>query len=171
MPPLPRHQTLYPRFFKRLLDIAGALVLLSLLAPFLLLLALIIAVNSRGCPIFTQWRIGRGCVPFRIIKFKTMNDRTGADGQLLPDSERTTSFGSLLRCTSLDELPELVNVLVGDMSFIGPRPWIPEQMDTFTPSTRRKRMTLRPGITGLAQIHGRNNLRYATTCATNAAFP
>ena len=153
MPPLPRHQTLYPRFFKRLLDIAGALVLLSLLAPFLLLLALIIAVNSRGCPIFTQWRIGRGCVPFRIIKFKTMNDRTGADGQLLPDSERTTSFGSLLRCTSLDELPELVNVLVGDMSFIGPRPWIPEQMDTFTPSTRRKRMTLRPGITGLAQIH------------------
>ena len=77
MPPLPRHQTLYPRFFKRLLDIAGALVLLSLLAPFLLLLALIIAVNSRGCPIFTQWRIGRGCVPFRIIKFKTMNDRTG----------------------------------------------------------------------------------------------
>lgn len=102
MPPLPRHQTLYPRFFKRLLDIAGALVLLSLLAPFLLLLALIIAVNSRGCPIFTQWRIGRGCVPFRIIKFKTMNDRTGADGQLLPDSERTTSFGSLLRCTSLD---------------------------------------------------------------------
>ena len=90
MPPLPRHQTLYPRFFKRLLDIAGALVLLSLLAPFLLLLALIIAVNSRGCPIFTQWRIGRGCVPFRIIKFKTMNDRTGADGQLLPDSERTT---------------------------------------------------------------------------------
>ena len=76
MPPLPRHQTLYPRFFKRLLDIAGALVLLSLLAPFLLLLALIIAVNSRGCPIFTQWRIGRGCVPFRIIKFKTMNDRT-----------------------------------------------------------------------------------------------
>ena len=72
MPPLPRHQTLYPRFFKRLLDIAGALVLLSLLAPFLLLLALIIAVNSRGCPIFTQWRIGRGCVPFRIIKFKTI---------------------------------------------------------------------------------------------------
>ena len=122
MPPLPRHQTLYPRFFKRLLDIAGALVLLSLLAPFLLLLALIIAVNSRGCPIFTQWRIGRGCVPFRIIKFKTMNDRTGADGQLLPDSERTTSFGSLLRCTSLDELPELVNVLVGDMSFIAPAP-------------------------------------------------
>ena len=89
-----------------------------------------------------------------------MNDRTGADGQLLPDSERTTSFGSLLRCTSLDERPELVNVLVGDMSFIGPRPWIPEQMDTFTPSTRRKRMTLRPGITGLAQIHGRNNLTF-----------
>ncbi len=89
-----------------------------------------------------------------------MKDTRDREGNLLPDEERTTSLGSLLRSTSLDELPELINVLLGDMSFIGPRPWIPDQMDIFTPATRRRRMSLRPGITGLAQIRGRNNLTF-----------
>ena len=89
-----------------------------------------------------------------------MKDTRDKEGNLLPDEERTTVLGSLLRSTSLDELPELINVLLGDMSFIGPRPWIPDQMAIFTPSTRKKRMSLRPGITGLAQIRGRNNLTF-----------
>ncbi len=89
-----------------------------------------------------------------------MNDKKDAYGKLLPDEERTTFIGSILRSTSLDELPELFNVLIGDMSFIGPRPWIPVQMRHFTPSTRRKRMIIRPGITGLAQVLGRNNLTF-----------
>ncbi len=89
-----------------------------------------------------------------------MKDTRDKEGNLLPDEERTTVLGSLLRSTSLDELPELINVLLGDMSFIGPRPWIPDQMAIFNPSTRKKRMSLRPGITGLAQIRGRNNLTF-----------
>ena len=160
MPPLPRHQTLYPRFFKRLLDIAGALVLLSLLAPFLLLLALIIAVNSRGCPIFTQWRIGRGCVPFRIIKFKTMTDERDEDGNLLPDEKRLTKIGRLVRSTSIDELPQLINVLRGDMALIGPRPLLPQYLPLYSEEQAR-RHEVRPGITGWAQCQGRNLLKFS----------
>lgn len=151
---------LYSRYIKRAIDFTVALLSLLCLLPFFTIMTILLTVIQRTSPFFLQKRIGRGLTPFHIIKFKTMKDTRDADGNLLPDEQRTTFLGSLLRCTSLDELPELINVLLGDMSFIGPRPWIPEQMNTFTLSTQRKRMSLRPGITGLAQIHGRNNLTF-----------
>ncbi|WP_306531425.1 sugar transferase [Akkermansia sp.] len=141
----------YGRCGKRVLDFTVALLSLVCLIPLFAILAVLLVVIQRTPPFFLQKRIGRGLKPFYIIKFKTMKDTRDAEGRLLPDEQRTTFLGSLLRRTSLDELPELVNVLLGDMSFIGPRPWIPEQMAIFTPSTRKKRM---------AQIHGRNNLTF-----------
>ena len=150
----------YGRYGKRVLDFTVALLSLVCLIPLFAILAVLLVVIQRTPPFFLQKRIGRGLKPFYIIKFKTMKDTRDAEGRLLPDEQRTTLLGSLLRRTSLDELPELVNVLLGDMSFIGPRPWIPEQMAIFTPSTRKKRMALHPGITGLAQVHGRNNLTF-----------
>lgn len=150
----------YGRYGKRVLDFTVALLSLVCLIPLFAILAVLLVVIQRTPPFFLQKRIGRGLKPFYIIKFKTMKDTRDAEGRLLPDEQCTTLLGSLLRRTSLDELPELVNVLLGDMSFIGPRPWIPEQMAIFTPSTRKKRMALHPGITGLAQVHGRNNLTF-----------
>ncbi len=154
------NQTVYSRYLKRFIDFCIALIALICLSPLLILLTFINAIACMGNPFFLQKRIGRQCLTFNIIKFKTMNNKKGPDGKLLSDEERTTFFGALLRSTSLDELPELINVLIGDMSFIGPRPWIPIQMLHFTRSTRCKRMTIRPGITGLAQVHGRNNLTF-----------
>ena len=158
--PLYRNHNFYRRYGKRALDFTGALFGLICLFPVLAILAILLAIVQRTSPFFLQKRIGHGLKPFHIIKFKTMKDTRDKEGNLLPDEERTTVLGSLLRSTSLDELPELINVLLGDMSFIGPRPWIPDQMAIFTPSTRKKRMSLRPGITGLAQIRGRNNLTF-----------
>lgn len=158
--PLYRNHHFYRRYGKRALDFTGALFGLICLFPVLSILAILLAIVQRTSPFFLQKRIGHGLKPFHIIKFKTMKDTRDKEGNLLPDEERTTVLGSLLRSTSLDELPELINVLLGDMSFIGPRPWIPDQMAIFTPSTRKKRMSLRPGITGLAQIRGRNNLTF-----------
>jgi len=155
-----QYNSFYSRRGKRALDFTGALFGLACLLPLFVILALLLTLIQRTPPFFLQKRIGRGLKPFHIIKFRTMKDIRDAKGNLLPDEERTTPLGALLRSTSLDELPEVINVLLGDMSFIGPRPWIPEQMDIFTPSTREKRMSLRPGITGLAQIHGRNNLTF-----------
>ena len=158
--PLYRNHNFYRRYGKRALDFTGALFGLICLFPVLAILAILLAIVQRTSPFFLQKRIGHGLKPFHIIKFKTMKDTRDKEGNLLPDEERTTVLGSLLRSTSLDELPELINVLLGDMSFIGPRPWIPDQMAIFNPSTRKKRMSLRPGITGLAQIRGRNNLTF-----------
>lgn len=156
----PQYNSFYSRYGKRALDFTVALFSLICLLPVLAIPAFLLIVIQWTSPFFLQKRIGRHLKPFYIIKFKTMKDIRDAEGRLLPDEQRSTFLGSLLRRTSLDELPELINVLLGDMSFIGPRPWIPEQMVIFTPSTRRKRMSLRPGITGLAQVHGRNNLTF-----------
>jgi len=156
----PLHNSFYQRYGKRALDFTGALFGLICLFPVLVILTVLLAIIQGTSPFFFQKRIGLGLKPFYIIKFKTMKDTRDREGNLLPDEERTTHLGSLLRSTSLDELPELINILLGDMSFIGPRPWIPDQMDIFTPATRRRRMSLRPGITGLAQIRGRNNLTF-----------
>lgn len=156
----PLRSSFYGYYGKRALDFTVALLSLVCLIPVFAILTVLLVAIQRTPPFFLQRRIGRGLRPFHIIKFKTMKDTRDAKGRLLPDEQRTTLLGSFLRSTSLDELPELLNVLRGDMSFIGPRPWIPEQMAIFTPSTRRKRMSLRPGITGLAQIHGRNNLTF-----------
>ena len=145
---------------KRVCDFVFALLLALLISPLLLVIILALLIFQGGNPFFLQERVGRGCRNFNIIKFRTMTSARDAEGNLLPDEERTTWIGSFLRASSLDELPELINVLIGDMSFIGPRPWIPEQMSTFDTVTRRYRMRIRPGISGLAQVRGRNNLTF-----------
>ncbi len=150
----------YARCVKRCVDVCCALVALLLLSPLLVVIMLLLVLVQPGNPFFVQKRIGRHCKPFDIIKFRTMTCERDASGELLPDEERTTWVGRFLRATSLDELPELLNVLRGDMSFIGPRPWIPEQMATFKPTTRQRRMLVPPGMSGLAQIHGRNDLTF-----------
>lgn len=150
----------YRRWIKRSIDLSLSLIALICLIPLLLIITLLLLIFQKGNPIFLQKRIGRHCRPFSIIKFKTMRDTRDANGELLPDEERTTRIGQILRSTSLDELPEIINVVLGDMSIIGPRPWVPEQMGIFDEHTRQRRMAIRPGITGLAQILGRNNLTF-----------
>ncbi len=150
----------YALCFKRITDAFCAFLALASLLWLLLPIIFILLIVYRGNPFFVQQRIGRYGKPFNIVKFRTMSNERGANGELLPDEERTTCFGRFLRSTSLDELPELLNVLRGDMSFIGPRPWIPQQMNTFRPSTQQRRMLVRPGMSGLAQIRGRNDLTF-----------
>ncbi|WP_418713240.1 sugar transferase [Akkermansia sp.] len=130
----------------------AALVLLS--APFLLL-AQLLALANRGTPFFRQTRPGRGGRLFRIVKFKTMTDARDSHGELLPDEQRLTRAGALVRSLSLDELPQLFNVLAGQMSFIGPRPLLPEYLPLYT-AEQARRHDVRPGITGWAQVNGRN---------------
>lgn len=156
-----KHITFYARYIKRPLDFIVAGTSLIFIIPFLILpIYIILRIKTGASPFFRQTRIGQHRKPFQIIKFKTMTDERDSDGNLLPDEQRTTKLGAFLRSTSLDEFPELINVLKGDMSFVGPRPWIPEQMSNFAPSTQERRMMMRPGITGLAQIQGRNNLTF-----------
>lgn len=144
---------------KRLFDIVVALLLLSLLLLPLMLLALILRLRLGSPVLFTQLRPGLAGRPFRMFKFRTMTDARGADGELLPDAHRLTSLGRLLRSTSLDELPELWNVLRGDMSLVGPRPLLMEYLPLYSPEQFR-RHEVRPGVTGWAQVNGRNALSW-----------
>lgn len=144
---------------KRALDIAVSLVGLVLLLPLLLVLGLVVAWNLGWPVLFWQERPGRGGKLFRLVKFRTMNDACGPNGELLPDDQRLTRFGRALRATSLDELPELWNVLRGDMSLVGPRPLLPEYLPLYS-GEQRRRHDVRPGITGWAQINGRNGLSW-----------
>ncbi len=144
---------------KRFLDLSVAILGLTLLSPLILLLALLIYLKLGSSILFTQTRPGLRGKPFRMIKFRTMTDSHGADGELLPDSMRLTPFGKFLRTTSLDELPELWNVLKGDMSLVGPRPLLMEYLPFYTPEQAR-RHEVRPGITGWAQINGRNAISW-----------
>jgi len=144
---------------KRLIDLilAGIGILFTL--PLLLILSVLIYFKL-GSPIFfRQQRPGLGGQPFWLLKFRTMTDACGADGVLLPDSERLTRFGRFLRATSLDELPELINVLKGDMSLVGPRPLLMQYLDRYTPE-QAQRHEVRPGITGWAQVNGRNAITW-----------
>lgn len=148
---------IYARFVKRALDALLACVLLFLLSPLLLLTALAVRIRLGSPVIFKQARGGLGGKVFRIYKFRTMTDKRGADGKLLPDTERMTRFGSFLRGTSIDELPQLINILRGEMSFVGPRPQLAEFLPHYT-EDEKLRHTVRPGLTGLAQVRGRNSL-------------
>ncbi|WMC91647.1 sugar transferase [Kineothrix sp. MB12-C1] len=147
--------TIYGKFVKRILDFILSLLGIIVLSPLLLVLALLIRVKLGSPVLFKQERPGRGEKIFTLCKFRTMTGKKDESGKLLPDHMRLTKFGKLLRATSLDELPELFNILKGDMSIIGPRPLLISYLPYYT-KEERLRHTVRPGLTGLAQVSGRN---------------
>jgi lipopolysaccharide/colanic/teichoic acid biosynthesis glycosyltransferase len=149
----------YKTFLKRLLDSILSFVGLLLLSPILLLVTLFLAIANNGKPFFFQLRPGKNEKLFKIIKFKTMNDKKDAAGNLLDDKERLTAIGNFVRKTSLDEIPQLINVLKGDMSLIGPRPLLPEYLPLYS-NEQKKRHLVKPGITGWAQVNGRNAISW-----------
>lgn len=144
---------------KRLIDFTVGLLVLLMLSPFILLLMVLIRLKLGAPVFFTQMRPGLEGKPFRMIKFRTMTDARDNSGGLLPDAKRLTLFGKFLRSSSLDELPELWNVLKGDMSLVGPRPLLMEYLPLYSPEQAR-RHNMRPGITGWAQVNGRNALSW-----------
>jgi lipopolysaccharide/colanic/teichoic acid biosynthesis glycosyltransferase len=149
----------YRSYGKRILDLVYASVALILLSPVFLIVALLVRIKLGSPIIFRQTRPGRGERPFTLLKFRSMAEKRDAMGNLLPDSRRLGPTGDFLRQTSLDELPELINVLRGEMSLIGPRPLLVRYLPYFS-SEERVRFTVRPGITGLAQVSGRNNISW-----------
>ncbi|MBI5960527.1 MAG: sugar transferase [Chloroflexi bacterium] len=150
---------MYRQWLKPVFDGILTLLALFLLSPVLFLLVVLVRIKHGSPVLFRQQRPGLHGKPFMLLKFRTMTDECDAAGQLLPDAERLTSFGQFLRRTSLDELPELINVLRGDMSLVGPRPLLMQYLDRYTPEQAR-RHEARPGITGWAQINGRNALSW-----------
>ena len=151
---------MYKHFFKRLIDFCAALCGLVVLSPLLLVVAVWLHFANKGAgAFFLQERPGKDAEIFKVIKFKTMTDERDADGRLLPDAQRLTKVGKFIRSTSIDELPQLVNVLKGDMALIGPRPLLVKYLPLYTPEQAR-RHEVRPGITGWAQCHGRNAISW-----------
>ncbi len=150
---------MYAKFFKRVIDFILSLFALLILSPVLLILTLIGTVAMKGNPFFTQLRPGKNEKIFRLIKFRTMTQQKDKDGNLLPDEQRLNGYGRFLRSTSLDELPELVNILIGQMAIVGPRPQLVRDM-VFMTEQQRMRHSVRPGLTGLAQVNGRNNMTW-----------
>ncbi len=148
---------MYKKFFKRFLDIIISLISLIILSPVMLIVAILVRIKLGSPVIFRQERPGKNEKIFKLYKFRSMSDKKDENGKLLPDSERLTKFGKILRSTSLDELPELVNILKGDMSLIGPRPLAVAYLPYYN-EKEKHRHDVRPGLTGLAQINGRNAL-------------
>ena len=151
---------MYKKYIKRLLDFSIVLVALLIIWPILMIITIWLHFANKGAgAFFTQDRPGKGGKMFKVIKFKTMTDERDAEGNLLPDAERLTKVGRFVRSTSIDELPQLINVLKGDMSIIGPRPLLPQYLPLYSPEQAR-RHEVRPGITGWAQCHGRNAISW-----------
>ena len=150
---------MYRHFFKRMLDIVFSLMGIIVLLPILTIITVILFFANEGKPFFFQCRPGRKEEIFTVIKFKTMNDRKDQNGNFLPDIARLTSIGKFLRKTSLDEIPQLINVIIGDMSLIGPRPLLIKYLPLYNDEQQR-RHEIRPGITGWAQVNGRNAISW-----------
>lgn len=150
---------LYRRYFKRLFDLIFSFILLVVTSPIIIIFSIILFFANKGKVFFIQPRPGRGENVFFIIKFMTMNEKKNAKGELLPDNERITKIGIFIRKNSIDELPQLINVLKGDLSLIGPRPLLVEYLPFYN-DFQRRRHEVRPGITGWAQINGRNALTW-----------
>ena len=150
---------MYKTYLKRFLDLVLSFIGLLTLSPILLIVILLLAIANNGKPFFFQMRPGLNGHLFKIIKFKTMNDKKDSNGKLLNDSLRLTKIGNFVRKTSLDEIPQLINVLKGDMSLIGPRPLLPEYLPLYN-DEQKKRHNVRPGITGWAQVNGRNAINW-----------
>ena len=153
---------MYSRFFKPVLDIIIASIGLLFFSPLLILVTLGLFFANEGKPFFFQVRPGKNGKLFKIIKFKTMNEKRDQEGNLLPDSERLTKTGRFIRSTSLDEIPQLINVLKGEMSLIGPRPLLPEYLPLYS-SLQNRRHDVKPGLTGWAQVNGRNSISWTKT--------
>jgi lipopolysaccharide/colanic/teichoic acid biosynthesis glycosyltransferase len=150
---------LYQLFFKRGIDFIIAFIILLVLSPLILIAGILLYAANRGKVFFIQDRPGKDELIFRVIKFKTMNDKKDSHGKLLPDKERLTLVGKFIRTTSIDELPQMINVLKGDMSLIGPRPLLPKYLPLYNEQQQR-RHKVRPGITGWAQVNGRNAISW-----------
>ena len=150
---------MYAKYIKRILDAVLSGCALLVLTPVLLVLTVLGAIMMKGNPFFTQLRPGKDEKIFRLIKFRTMTCEKDKDGNLLPDEQRLNSYGKLLRSTSLDELPELINIFIGNMSIVGPRPLLVQYLPYYN-QEEKHRHDVRPGLTGLAQVNGRNNLTW-----------
>lgn len=150
---------MYRKYIKRCLDFIIALISIILLFPIMIVVAILVRLKLGSPVIFKQYRPGKNEKIFKMYKYRTMTDKRDNNGKLLPDEERLPKFGEILRSTSLDELPELVNILKGDMSIVGPRPLLIKDM-VFMSEEQRKRHSVRQGLTGLAQISGRNNISW-----------
>lgn len=160
---------MYKKYFKRIGDVVMAFILLLILSPIFILVTLLLFAANDGSPFFLQKRPGKNEKIFCIIKFKSMNDKKDAKGKLLPNQERLTPIGNFIRKTSLDEIPQLINVIKGDMSLIGPRPLLIRYLPYYH-TEERIRHTIRPGITGLAQISGRNLLDWDNRLALDIEY-
>ena len=147
---------MYRKYIKRFLDIIISLIALILLSPIMIIVAILVRIKLGSPVIFKQERPGKDEKIFKLYKFRSMSDKKDENGKLLPDCERLTKFGKILRATSLDELPELVNILKGEMSLVGPRPLLVDYLELYD-EKQKHRHDVRPGLTGLAQVNGRNS--------------
>ena len=150
---------MYAKYFKRVLDFLLSLIAIIILSPVLLIIAILVRIKLGSPVLFKQKRPGKNEKIFTLYKFRTMTDKKDENGNLLPDEDRLTKFGKVLRSTSLDELPELFNILKGDMSIVGPRPLLVEYLKLYN-EEQKHRHDVRPGLTGLAQISGRNSISW-----------
>jgi undecaprenyl phosphate N,N'-diacetylbacillosamine 1-phosphate transferase len=160
---------MYKLYIKPLIDRVIALSALIVLSPVFVMIMISLIIANKGTPFFFQLRPGKGEKIFKIVKFKSMSDAKGAEGKLLPDAKRLTKLGVFIRKASLDEIPQLINVVRGEMSIVGPRPLLVEYLKYYT-KEEKLRHVVRPGITGLAQINGRNNLDWDRRLALDVQY-